>query len=272
MPVTREELQAKLTADDSDLLGKVKNSTTAVAALGATGAAAMATVGGGMTGAAMKTLNLGDSIAKTGHALDLTNEQTTRFQQIAKLTGVTVNGLAGAFSGYKELIDRGRVGTTAFNAELEKIGLTMDDLKGKNPEEQFNTLLIAMSKVDRLKGQMTGRFFFTPAGGKAAEPVFHRKDTAEIIKQAEGAGVKTESAETAEGVSNFFSRIGGKLKRGALEQAFGGQGVVSKGIAGTLGVGLKAREKVYGGLGISGFQSLIQAAVSIDNKMEELLK
>ncbi len=74
-------------------------------------------------------------------------------------------------------------------------------------------------------------------------------------------------------MSNFFTRLGGKVKRSALEQTFGGEGVVRQGISGALGVGLKAREKVYGkGLGFEGFQSLIQAVVNINNNVEALAK
>jgi len=104
------------------------------------------------------------------------------------------------------------------------------------------------------------------------EPLFHRKDTAEVLKQAEGAGIKSEAAEGAEGVSNYVSRLFGKIKRKGLEQAIGNEGVTSKIMAAPLQAGAKLRAAAPGGLGFGGMQSFIQHIINIDNNLEALAK
>lgn len=147
----------KRSADLQQSFGKVGKSLLSAFALPVTAAGAVAMIG-----------KLGaEAIEAAGRIVDLSNktgistEEIQRMEYAARLTGTSVEALASA--SYKLGINLQSATDPASDVgvALARIGLSLEDIKKLNPEQQFNVVVEALSHLKSVTEQnMVGQALF----------------------------------------------------------------------------------------------------------------
>ena len=106
--------------------------------LGAVSAGALLAFGKGAINAAD---NIGDIAEKTG----LSTNAVQQFQQAFEGAGISIDDIAKSASKLSMKIAKGDDST---EAAVQALGLSLDDLRNKSPEDTFKTVAIALSGVD----------------------------------------------------------------------------------------------------------------------------
>lgn len=88
-----------------------------------------------------------DSISDAASALNLDPETYQTWNNLfTKVTG-SADAFSGAMNGVTQVLANISKGSTKNEAALQSLGLTIDDLKGKSPEEALQIIIEALSKV-----------------------------------------------------------------------------------------------------------------------------
>lgn len=93
-----------------------------------------------------KSLEAGDSIAKMSDRLGISTENLSAFQHLAQLSGESIEGFDKSIEKMVRSIGEAERGLGTGKTALEDLGVSVDQLAGKNADEQF--LIIA----DAIKG------------------------------------------------------------------------------------------------------------------------
>jgi hypothetical protein len=91
---------------------------------------------------------LGDKVGHTSQALQLSTGEYQKFAEMAKSVGLQQESLNIAFKTFSRIIvDSVKDPTGDAALTLGKLGVTLDELKGKTPAQQFETLVKALNGV-----------------------------------------------------------------------------------------------------------------------------
>lgn len=93
-----------------------------------------------------KSLEAGDAIAKMSDRLGISTENLSAFQHLAQLSGESIEGFDKSIEKMVRSIGEAERGLGTGKTALEDLGVSVDQLSGKNADEQF--LIIA----DAIKG------------------------------------------------------------------------------------------------------------------------
>jgi hypothetical protein len=104
------------------------------------------------------TLNYADQLGKLNTRLGINVQQMDKLRQIADLSDVSFNTLATAMQRMTRRIAEAAQGTGVAVSALEQLGVSVSDLQGLTPDEQFLKLAEALSQVDD-KGQQVALAF-----------------------------------------------------------------------------------------------------------------
>lgn len=155
-------------------------------------AAGAAAAGGSLIAIANKTANLGDQFQKMALRTGFSVKSLSELKHAAELSGTSIDALEkGIKTSAKFIDDLGdevkRTGkhTGTYGQAITKLGLTYDDLKNKQPEEQFRIMTEALANV----GDATTR-------SAMASEMFGRAGTQMLPMLAAGsAGLRDMRAE-----------------------------------------------------------------------------
>jgi hypothetical protein len=98
-----------------------------------------------MAGKAM--IDAGDKIDKGSQKLGISAEQYQRLDRMAGDAGATIEQVIPAFSRMAKVLQGADEESKTAQKSLERIGLTVEDLKGKRPDEQFGIIARRLSAI-----------------------------------------------------------------------------------------------------------------------------
>ncbi len=144
----------ELFADDSKFVAGLRNASRRlnawggeVQAVGLKVFAAGAAIGGALVGAALSFAKTGDALAKMSKRTGASVEALSELEFAAGRSGASAETLEKGLRGMaRTLYDAERGLSTAVDV-LTDMGLTVEDLKGKKPEDQFAIMAEALSKI-----------------------------------------------------------------------------------------------------------------------------
>jgi len=153
--------------------------------------------------ASVKTvLGMFDQIADGAKKLGVTAEAFQELDYVAKQTGTSMEELTTTFARMQKNIGEAQGGgAKAFVAGLESIGLALDDLKGKTPDEQFKTLVAQLGNVeDPAKRAAAGAALFGKSFAQLGPMMAEGADGMDaLIKRAHELGIVMSDEAVAAG-------------------------------------------------------------------------
>lgn len=221
------EAKYTLTADDKTGRAfesvKAKFRTTARAATKT--AAGIAAAGlAGFAAMARQAINSADEIGKLSREIGISTQNLSEMQGVLELTG-------GSFEGYTQSLRRMQRSVTDFadgSASMKEafssIGLTLEDLQGLSPEEQFDAITRGLAGVadESLRSARAQEIF-----GRNSRTVLRLVTTGadEIARLREeqrqmGNSLDSNTTAAAERFNDAIARMGQSL-RGAVVTAVG---------------------------------------------------
>lgn len=152
----------------------IRNKLTSFAgSLKAIGGAALA-AGAAATAAVMKAANYGSAVKDTS---DRTGLSTDAVQELGYAARQTATDMGSLENGIKQMQNRLSEGSSATVSALSAVGLSLDELRGMSPDQQFTAIADAVAGID------------DPARRVAlAMDLFGKSGTDLIPMMSEGAG------------------------------------------------------------------------------------
>ena len=132
---------------------QVKRFGAGVAKLGVKLAGLGVGLAAGLAAAAVQFAKSGDEIAKMSKRTGVSTEALSKLKFVASQTGTNFSMLENAFRRMQRSIVDGERGLTTTLDALEALGLTLEDLQGLSPEQQFGKLADALSQIEDLQGK-----------------------------------------------------------------------------------------------------------------------
>ena len=149
-------IEAELNTKDADKQAKNlgnsisrgigKTAKVASAGLMAVGTAAVAT-GGAMYKMAKTTAETGDHVDKMSQKLGISAEAYQKWDYVAKISGTSIDGLKMGFKTLTNTIDKANQGNKTAVESFNRIGMSIDDLKGKSKEEIFKQTITSLQNM-----------------------------------------------------------------------------------------------------------------------------
>jgi len=98
--------------------------------------------------AVTKFVGLGDQLDKMSQRTGMSVEALSQLKFAAEQSGSSVEGLEAGIKGMQKMILNAERGLSTATDTLDDLGISMDDLAGKSPEDQFTFLAEALSRVE----------------------------------------------------------------------------------------------------------------------------
>jgi hypothetical protein len=112
----------------------------------------MSAVGGALTGVAFKTVDTwakaGDEVEKMSRRLGFSTTALSELKHAAELSGSSLGDIERNTRRLQRAIVDGQDGLTTYTRAFGKLGLDVDELAEKNPEEQFIMVTEALADLD----------------------------------------------------------------------------------------------------------------------------
>lgn len=217
--VARAEARYTLTADDktgpafASVQARFRESARIATRVGAGIAAAGI---GGFAIMAREALNAADETAKLSRELGVSTENLSEMRGVLELTG-------GSFRGYVQGIRRMQRSIQDFSDDsegmsdaFERIGVSIDDLQGRSPEQQFDVITGALAQMEDITQRNATAYEIF---GRSASDVLRLVDAgAENIaklreeQRALGNSLQIEGAEGAEAFNDAMTRLNQTLR------------------------------------------------------------
>jgi len=152
-----------------------------------------------------------DQNIKTARTLNVTTEAYQELAHAAGLSGVSVGELEGALGGLDAMLIKVRKGDVELARAFRQTGLSARELRKLKPDEQFERIVGALSKVDdrakrlRLSAQLlggSGAKFASMIEGGAAGLAAARQEAQDM-----GLIISKEDSERAEAFNDSLDRL-----------------------------------------------------------------
>jgi hypothetical protein len=155
-----------------------------------------------LTALSIKSATTADEIGDTAQKLGLTAEQLQEWNYVAQISGSSTESLSKAFIRVNGILGDIATGNgDKFADSLALIGLTVDDLKGKNADQAFELIRSSLAKVEdaSLRVGLANEFFGEKIGTEIL-PVLSSETEAilNLRNEAQSLGIVTnEQAQIA---------------------------------------------------------------------------
>jgi hypothetical protein len=193
-----------------DLNGVARGAGLALAAITAAGAA--------MGFAIKKTMDNVDELAKTSRQLGMTAADLQAFRNSAALAGVSSDELSAGLRRMQINIANAGAGTGTAKAAMDRLGISMRDLQGLNPQQQFQKIAEQVSKIqDPAQRSALATELLGKQGPKLLEAA---NEFSRLREQAEKLGIALSKTDTAaiERAGDAITEIQ-QILSGALQKA-----------------------------------------------------
>jgi len=158
-----------------------------------------------------KFAEMGDEVAKLARKTGFSSETLSELRHAAELSGTSITGLEKATKRMATAIGDAQDGLTETLRDFDKLGISVEDLKGLSPEEAFLKLGQAIADVeDPLVRANVAQGIFGRAGMDLI-PMFDEGSEAleEMRKEAHSLGIvfDQEAAKKAEQLTDAMHRM-----------------------------------------------------------------
>jgi hypothetical protein len=222
-------------ADDSKLVRGLAKARTQLRSFGKS----VSQIGDGIKTAGTWMLGPGTAIVapmiaatktftETGHALTMMSERTgvsvealSELQYAAGQSGVEMDALEKSIRLMQKVIGGAASGSATATAALTGLGLSVKDLVGMNPEDQFMAVASAVSKIENPTLKVAAALKVFGRGGAEILPLL--KDGAGGIEafraeaQRLGVTISTEEVAAAEAFHQTLGRLWAVIRRVTVE-------------------------------------------------------
>ena len=183
--------------------------------------ASLAVVGGAITATLGKTVQhfaaIGDQIQKMSIKTGVSTEALSQLGFVAEQSGTSIEVLGKAFKNQADFLEDARDGLSTSTDAMEKLGLSMDDFEGKNPEEVFMMLSESIASIeDPMQRAALANDVFKRSGSELL-PMFASGAAGirEMREEAERLGISM-SQEQADSAAKFTDTLN------SLKKSFSG--------------------------------------------------
>lgn len=185
---------------------------TAVAAVGAAATASAA----GAIAMAKSTASAYDSVGKFAGRIGVSTEALSAYHHVAELSGITQQTLNMGFQRMTRRISEASQGTGVAVKALRELGISVDSISGKSPDQQFEMIAGAMEGVGNQsdKARLAMQFFdsegvaLLQTMGDGVSGLNAMKEEAEKF----GLVVSGKAAANAAGFNDMLTRVTGSMR------------------------------------------------------------
>jgi len=184
----------------------------------------MAAIGAAITaplvGSAKAFSEMGDRIAKASARTGVSVETLSELAYAADLSGANLEILEGSLRKMQKAIVAAAEGSESATDALSKLGLTVDDLRGLSPDQQFKLIAdrLAQIKSPALRAALAMELF--GKSGTQLLPLMAdgAKGIEALQQQARDLGLtmSTDDAKAAEALNDTFDTLWKVLKQGVF--------------------------------------------------------
>lgn len=190
------ELNTKDAEKQSKTLGNTissglgKGAKVAKAGVMAVGTA-VAVTSGAMIKGAKDTAEYGDHIDKMSQKLGISAEAYQKWDYVAKISGTSIDGLKMGFKTLTNTIDKANQGDKTAIENFNRIGMSIDDLKGKSKEDIFENTVKSLQNMEDATERSAMANKLLGRAGMELGPLLNsnNKDIDELMKTAEDYGM-----------------------------------------------------------------------------------
>lgn len=186
----------------------------------------IAGAGAGLLALANKTAESGDEIQKMSLRTGFSTEALSELRHAANLSGTSIDGMEKGVKRMSRVILDAERGLATGTRAMDDLGLSVEQLQGLSPEEQFNTLTTAIAEIEdpsrraALAQEVFGRAGteLLPMMAQGAEGMAAMRQEAHdlgIVFDQEGADsaakFKDDMERLKQGFAGVFQELGTKL-------------------------------------------------------------
>jgi hypothetical protein len=214
------ETQIKITADTRSAERDIKNLERALEGLDSVGSAAskalagIAAAGAAMGYAIAKTLGSVDELAKSSKQLGMTGADLQAFRNSAELAGISSDELTASLRKLQANIGDAMIkGTGPAKDALDRLGISMKDLRGLSADKQFEKIASEIAKIpDPAQRSAVAMDLLGKQGPRLLEAA---NELERMKQQAQQLGIALTEVDTA-----AIERAGDAITE--IQQIFGG--------------------------------------------------
>jgi len=203
---------AKITADTSELSKGLGDATTRLRTFAKVGGAAVASVGVAMVALTKASLSNIDANTKQARSLGLTHDALKRMALVANEAGVETGQLTSMLGLMQRNIDALAEGTKAQVEAFKRLGLSISDLQGLSPDEQFARIADALNNIsDPTQKTALAMDVFGKSGRNAINMLDNyrsKTQDAATFQERFGIAVRQSTAEGIEAANDAVGRLG----------------------------------------------------------------
>jgi len=139
--VIKLSLQDKVSQGLNKVAGKMK-------VIGGIAAAAGGTIVTAFAAATKQFVDMGDSLNDMSERTGFAVESLSKLSYAAKQSGTSIEAVEKAAKGMAKLLTSASMGAASSAQTLETLGLSLDEIKGQTPDQQFMALASAIANID----------------------------------------------------------------------------------------------------------------------------
>gem|GEM_PF-4121644 len=151
---------------------------------------------------------LADASARTGMAVESLNE----LKYAAEQTGADFSTLEGGVRKMQQTLSDAAGGTGEAAASLRQLGVSVSDLKGMSPDEQFRTLAKRISAISNPAARTAAAMDIFGKSGAALIPMMQDLDALTSRNRELGLGISTEDAQAADKLGDTIGDLSAQVK------------------------------------------------------------
>lgn len=156
--------------------------------------------------------NVGDKLGKMSKKIGFSVESLSELEVAAELAGGNIEGFEKSIFKMQDFIEDAGDGLATYTRVLDKLGISMDDLKGKSPDEQFGLIVDSLADLDDIQRRNALATDIFGRGIKGLLPMLDQGAAGiEKLKQEardRGLVITAEDAKAAEEFTDTMSLLG----------------------------------------------------------------
>ena len=170
--------------------GIAKGAKVATGAMGAIGTATTATAGA-MVKATKATMEYGVEVNRNSQKLNMSKQGYQEWSYVLKRSGTSIDSLRMGMKKISTAIDEAKNGSKSATENFKRLGLSVDDLKGKSQEEVFGMMVKRLQGIKDTteRSAIANKFFGRSAQEMAGLLNKSGKDVEALKKQAHDLGL-----------------------------------------------------------------------------------
>lgn len=203
-------LRQVITADTSQFdaaIGSASDRLRKFAGPAAVGAAVAA-----LTALTRASMNNIDQLAKQARSLGIATDRLQAMSMVAEEAGISQEKLSGALGRMQVAVTQLADGTATATRAFERIGVSMEDVQGLSPDEQFRTIAQGLNNIrDPAQRTTAAMEIFGRAGRdmiNMLDGYGEKLDEAAEFQRRFGIAVSQDQADAVERANDAIGRLG----------------------------------------------------------------